>query len=161
MVSTPGVFSLFSKLKEKCLVRKLCLEEQHPPWSYPILFVLCYYWTTLIWHLCEWKIICNCWFTGQGLSSSEDDGIAWKQKPKENQKKKKKGKNIIDSGNVLGVNTNSFKRNRFWGSTQTVTPVGSYALQCPCQFPMHYENIVLKDSHNYIYNITIITWPYF
>ena len=24
----------------------------------------------------------------------------------------------------------------------------------------HYENIVLKDSHNYMYNITIITWPY-
>ena len=31
-----------------------------------------------------------------------DDDIAWKQKPKENQKRKKKGKNIIDSGNVLG-----------------------------------------------------------
>ena len=43
-----------------------------------------------------------CLFAGQGLSSSEDDDIAWKQKPKENQKKKKKGKNIIDSGNVLG-----------------------------------------------------------
>ena len=36
------------------------------------------------------------------LSRSEDDDIAWKQKPKENQKRKKKGKNIIDSGNVLG-----------------------------------------------------------
>ena len=49
-----------------------------------------------------WIKICNCWFSGQSLSSSEDDDIAWKQKPKENQKRKKKGKNIIDSGNVLG-----------------------------------------------------------
>ena len=49
-----------------------------------------------------WIKICICWFSGQSLSSSEDDDIAWKQKPKENQKRKKKGKNIIDSGNVLG-----------------------------------------------------------
>ena len=46
--------------------------------------------------------ICYRLFSGQGLSSSEDDDIAQKQKPKENQKRKKKGKNIIDSGNVLG-----------------------------------------------------------
>ena len=49
-----------------------------------------------------WIKICNCSFAGQSLSRSEDDDIAWKQKPKENQKRKKKGKNIIDSGNVLG-----------------------------------------------------------
>ena len=47
-----------------------------------------------------------------------------KQKTKKNQKKKK-GKNIIDSVNVLGWTD-------FLGSTQTVTSVGSYALQCPC-----------------------------
>ena len=46
--------------------------------------------------------ICYRLFSGQGLSSSEDDDIAQKQKPKENQKRKKKGKNIIDLGNVLG-----------------------------------------------------------
>ena len=49
-----------------------------------------------------WIKISNCLFSEQSLSSSEDDDIAWKQKPKENQKRKKKGKNIIDSGNVLG-----------------------------------------------------------
>ena len=49
-----------------------------------------------------WIKICICWFSGQSLSSSEDDDIAWIQKPKENQKRKKKGKNNIDSGNVLG-----------------------------------------------------------
>ena len=49
-----------------------------------------------------WIKICNCLFAGQSLSRSEDDDIAWKQKLKENQKRKKKGKNIIDSGNVLG-----------------------------------------------------------
>ena len=43
--------------ERKCLVRKLCSEEQHPPWSYPILFVLRCHWTTLIWHLCEWKYV--------------------------------------------------------------------------------------------------------
>ena len=43
--------------ERKCLVRRFCSEEQHPPWSYSILFVLCCYWTTLIWHLCEWKYV--------------------------------------------------------------------------------------------------------
>ena len=48
-----------------------------------------------------WIKISNCLFSEQSLSSSEDDDIAWKQKPKENQKKKKRVY-IIDSGNVLG-----------------------------------------------------------
>ena len=71
----------------KCFVRKLCCKGQHPPWCYPILFGLCCYYQVqrniIISHFCEYD-------------------IAWKQKPKENQKKKKKGRNIIDSGNVLG-----------------------------------------------------------
>ena len=71
----------------KCFVRKLCCKGQHPPWCYPILFGLCCYYQVqrniIISHFCEYD-------------------IARKQKPKENQKKKKKGKNIIDSGNVLG-----------------------------------------------------------
>ena len=163
MVSTPGVFSLFSKLKEKCLVRKLCLEEQHPPWSYPILFVLCYYWTTLIWHLCEWKIICNCWFTGQGLSSSEDDDIAWNQKPKENQAKKKKGKNSIDSGNVLGWTLTVSKGTDFEALLKLlhllVVMLYSVLVNSQCNLH-HYENIMLKDSNNDMYNIKTITWPY-
>ena len=34
LVSTPGVFSQFGR---KCLVRKLCSKEQHPPSSYPVV----------------------------------------------------------------------------------------------------------------------------
>ena len=80
---------------------ELLSSEEHPPppWSYPVVIVRSK--EVNLSHV-VWIKICNCWFSGQSLSSSEDDDIAWKQKPKENQKRKKKGKNIIDSGNVLG-----------------------------------------------------------
>ena len=101
--------------------------------------------------------------TGQGLSSSEDDDIAWKQKPKENQKKKKKGKNSIDSGNVLGWTLTVSKGTDFEALLKLlhllVVMLYSVLVNSQCNLH-HYENIVLKDSHNYMYNITIITWPY-
>ena len=77
----------------------MCSKEQHPPSSYPVVIVRSK--EANLSHV-VWIKICNCSFAGQSLSRSEDDDIAWKQKPKENQKRKKKGKNIIDSGNVLG-----------------------------------------------------------
>ena len=92
---------LIFRAERKCLVRKLCSEEQHPPWSYPILFVLCCHWTMLIWHLCEWKyVIVN--LLGRVYQAVKMMTLPGNKKPKENQKRKKKGKNIIDSGNVLG-----------------------------------------------------------
>ena len=33
--------------ERKCLERKLCSKEQHPPWSYPVV----------ISHLCKWKYV--------------------------------------------------------------------------------------------------------
>ena len=149
----------FLSWKKNVLLESCVSRNNTPPWSYPILFVLCYYWTTLIWHLCEWKIICNCLFTGQGLSSSEDDDIAWKQKPKENQKKKKKGKNIIDSGNVLGWTLTVSKGTDFEALLKLlhllVVMLYSVLVNSQCNLH-HYENIVLKDSHNYMYNIICI-----
>ena len=110
--------------ERKCLVRKLCSEEQHPPWSYPILFVLCCHWTMLIWRLCEWKyVIVN--LLGRVYQAVKMMTLPGNKKPKENQKRK-----------CFRVNMN-----RFWGSTETVTPVGSYAMQCPCQFPMQFASL--------------------
>ena len=91
--------------------------------------------------------------TGQGLSSSEDDDIAWKQKPKENQKKKKKGKNIIDSGDVLGWTLTVSKGTDFEALLKLlhllVVMLYSVLVNSQCNLH-HYENIVLKDSHNYM-----------
>ena len=74
------------------------------------------------------------------------------KKPKKNQKKKKKGQNIINSGNVLG-----------WTDSEalhlSVVMLYSVLVNSQCDLH-HYENIVLKDSHNYMYNIKIINWPY-
>ena len=75
-----------------------------------------------------------------------------KQKTKKNQKKKKKGQNIINSGNVLGWTD-------FEALHLSVVMLYSVLVNSQCDLH-HYENIVLKDSHNYMYNITIITWPY-
>ena len=75
-----------------------------------------------------------------------------KQKTKKNQKKKKKGQNIINSGNVLGWTD-------FEALHLSVVMLYSVLVNSQCDLH-HYENIVLKDSHNYMYNIKIITWPY-
>ena len=74
------------------------------------------------------------------------------KKPKKNQKKKKKGQNIINSGNVLGWTD-------FEALHLSVVMLYSVLVNSQCDLH-HYENIVLKDSHNYMYNIKIITWPY-
>ena len=76
-----------------------------------------------------------------------------KQKTKKNQKKEKKGQNIINSGNVLGWTD-------FEALHLSVVMLYSVLVNSQCDLH-HYENIVLKDSHNYMYNIKIITWPYF
>ena len=136
--------------ERKCLVRRFCSEEQHPPWSYSILFVLCCYWTTLIWHLCEWKyVIVN--LLGRVYQAVKMMILPRNKKSKENQKKKKKGKNVINSGNVLGWTWTDFEALH---KLLHLLVVMLYNLH-------HYEKIMLKDSHNYIYNITIISWPYF
>ena len=99
LVSTPDVFSWFSELEENVLYES-CAQWNNTHLDLIQLLLLGpkkWIYLTFV-----WIKICNCWFSGQSLSSSEDDDIAWKQKPKENQKRKKKGKNIIDSGNVLG-----------------------------------------------------------
>ena len=50
------------------------------------------------------------------------------KKPKKKQKEKKTGKTLLTQVMFYGE--------QILRPTQTVTPVGSYALQCPCQFPM-------------------------
>ena len=80
---------------------ELLSSEEHPPSPLDLIQLLLLGPKKWIYLTFVWIKICNCWFSGQSLSSSEDNDIAWKQKPNENQKKKK-GKNIIDSGNVLG-----------------------------------------------------------
>ena len=99
LVSTPDVFSWFSELEENVLYESCALWNNTHLDLIQLLLLGPKKWIYLTF---VWIKICNCWFAGQSLSSSEDDDIAWKQKPKENQKRKKKGKNIIDSGNVLG-----------------------------------------------------------
>ena len=103
LVSIPGVFSWFSELKESVLLES-CAPRNNtppPPWSYPILFVLRCHWTTLIWHLCEWKyVIIN--LLGRVYQAVKMMTLPGNKKSKENHKRKKTGKkNIIDSGNVL------------------------------------------------------------
>ena len=97
LVSTPDVFSWFSELEENVLYES-CAQWNNTSLDLIQLLLLGpkkWIYLTFVW-------ICICWFSGQSLSSSEGDDIAWKQKPKENQKRKKKGKNIINSGNVSG-----------------------------------------------------------
>ena len=78
------------------------------------------------------------------------------KKSKENQKKKKKGKNIIDSGNVLGWTWTDFEALH---KLLHLLVVMLYSVLVNSQCNLHhYENIVLKDSHNYMDNITIISW---
>ena len=96
----PGVFWFFWGGR-KWFVRKLCPEEQHPP-PLDLIQLLLLGPKKWIYLTFVWIKICICWFSGQSLSSSEGDDIAWKRKPKETQKRKKKEKNNIDSGNVLG-----------------------------------------------------------
>ena len=148
---------LIFRAERKCLVRKLCSEEQHPPWSYPILFVLCCHWTMLIWRLCEWKyVIVN--LLGRVYQAVKMMKLPGNKKPKENQKRKKKGKNIIVSGNVLWWTWTDFEALHKL-LHQLVVMLCSVLVNSQCNLH-HYQNIVLKDSHNYMYNITIITWPY-
>ena len=99
LVSTPDVFSWFSELEENVLYESCALWNNTHLDLIQLLLLGPKKWIYLTF---VWIKICNCWFSGQSLSSSEDDDIAWKQKPKENQKRKKKGKNIINSGNVSG-----------------------------------------------------------
>ena len=148
---------LIFRAERKCLVRKLCSEEQHPPWSYPILFVLCCLWTMLIWRLCEWKyVIVN--LLGRVYQAVKMMTLPGNKKPKENQKRKKKGKNIIVSGNVLGWTWTNFEAlHKLLHQLEVM--LCSVLVNSQCNLH-HYQNIVLKDSHNYMYNITIITWPY-
>ena len=155
MVSTPGIFSLFSELKENVL-KESCAPKNNTRLDLIQLLLLGpkkWIYLTFV-----WIKICICWFSGQSLSSSEGDDIAWKQKPKENQKRKKKGKNIIDSGNVLGWTWTDFEALH---KLLHLLVVMLYSVLVNSQCDLHhYENIVLKDSHNYMYNIKIITWPY-
>ena len=145
--------------ERKCLVRKLCSKEQRPPWSYPILFVLCCHWTMLIWRLCEWKyviIIVN--LLGMVYQAVKMMTLPGNKKPKEDQKKKKKGKNIIVSGNVLGWTWTDFEALHKL-LHQLVVMLCSVLVNSQCNLH-HYQNIVLKDSHNYIvkhhdYNLTL------
>ena len=145
--------------ERKCLVRKLCCEEQHPPWSYPILFVLRCHWTTLIWHLCEWKyVIVN--LQGRFIKQWR----WWHCLETKNQKKIRRGsrqekKNLIDSGNVLWWTWTDFEALRKLLHLLVVI-LYSVLVNSQCNLH-HYENIVLKESHNYMDNITIISWPYF
>ena len=143
----------FLSWKKKCLVRKLCFKEQHPPWSYPILFVLCYYWTTLIWHLCEWKyVIVN--LLGRVYQAVKVMTLPGNKKQKKIRRRRGKEKTFLTQ--VM-----------FWGWTLTVSKgtdfeallkllhllvVMLYSVLVNSQCNLHhYENIVLKDSHNYNY----------
>ena len=161
LVSIPGIFSWFSELKENVLLES-CAPRNNtppPPWSYPILFVLRCHWTTLIWHLCEWKyVIVN--LLGRVYQAVKMMTLPGNKKSKENQKRKKTGKkNIIDSGNVLWWTWTDFEALRKLLHLLVVI-LYSVLVNSQCNLH-HYENIVLKESHNYMDNITIISWPYF
>ena len=78
-----------------------------------------------------------------------------------NQKKIRRGrrqekKNIIDSGNVLWWTWTDFEALRKLLHLLVVI-LYSVLVNSQCNLH-HYENIVLKDSHNYMDNITIISW---
>ena len=78
------------------------------------------------------------------------------KKPKKKSEGEEDRKNIIDSGNVLG-----------WTDFEAlhkllhllVVMLYSVLVNSQCDLH-HYENIMLKDSKNDMYNIKIISWPY-
>ena len=156
LVSIPGIISWFSELKENVLLESCAPRNNTPTWSYPILFVLRCHWTTLIWHLCEWKyVIVN--LLGRVYQAVKMMTLPGNKKSKENQKRKKTGKkNIIDSGNVLWWTWPDFEALH---KLLHLLVVMLYSVLVNSQCNLHhYENIVLKDSHNYMDNITIISW---
>ena len=137
LVSIPGIFSWFSELKENVLLES-CAPTNNtppPPWSYPILFVLRCHWTTLIWHLCEWKyVIVN--LLGRVYQAVKMMTLPGNKKSKENQKRKKTGKkNIIDSGNVLWWTWTDFE------ALRKLLHLLVVILYSPCQFPMQFASL--------------------
>ena len=118
---------------------------------------------TLIWHLCEWKyVIVN--LLGRVYQAVKVMTLPGNKKQKKIRRRRGKEKTFLTQ--VM-----------FWGWTLTVSKgtdfeallkllhllvVMLYSVLVNSQCNLHhYENIVLKESHNYMDNITIISWPYF
>ena len=157
------VSSLYSLSWKKNVLLESCVSRNNTPFDL-IQFCLFFVITEPHWSdICEWKyVIVN--LLGGVYQAVKMMTLPGNKNQKKIRRRRRKEKTLLTQ--VM-----------FWGWTLTVSKgtdfeallkllhllvVMLYSVLVNSQCNLHhYENIVLKDSHKYIYNIKIITWPYF